>query len=357
METVNLDLGTNSYTIYIEPGLLNQLGTYIPGDELMVVTDDLVDSHYGQQLAMALGDRGFIKYVLPRGEESKTLEQASIILDFMLKNRLSRRSKVIALGGGMVGDIAGFCASIYMRGIDYYQVPTTLLAQVDSSVGGKTAVNMPQGKNLVGSFYQPKAVLIDPFLLGTLDQKQIVSGLGEVIKYGLIADYELFKLLKKNITELLNLNYGMLTQTIKRCCEIKAQITGADEREMGNRKILNLGHTLGHSLEMVTRYQTYAHGEAVLLGIYYEAAIALALDLINADYFTEIKEIIEALPLALKIKAKPRELMEPMELDKKNKDNKISLILPVGPGKAQEFLFDPSVLLELLDQAVGGEIL
>ncbi len=354
METVTLDLGKDSYTIYIEPGLLKQLSSYIEGDELLVVTDDRVDALYGQQLTTALEDKKFIKYVLPQGEESKTMEQASRLLTFMIESQLSRGAKIIALGGGMVGDMAGFCASVYMRGIDYYQVPTTLLAQVDSSVGGKTAVNMPQGKNLVGSFYQPKAVLIDPLLLQTLEHKQLISGLGEVIKYGLIVDYDFFTFLRQHMAALLTLDQNFLTRVIRGCCEIKARITGADERELGDRKLLNYGHTLGHSLEMVTNYQTYAHGEAVLLGMYYEGAIALALRLITDDYFAEIKELIKRLLPTLALPVTPGELINPMEIDKKNKGSRISLILPIGPGRVQEYLFDREALLTLLEKVIGG---
>lgn len=353
MEKVAIDLGVNQYTIYIESRIINQLGDYIQGQELIVITDEVVNSLYGHILREVFHDRNMLLYVLPSGEENKTLGQATAILNYMLDHQLSRNAKLIAFGGGVVGDIGGFCASIYMRGIDYYQVPTTLLAQVDSSVGGKTAINMPQGKNLIGSFYQPKGVIIDPSLLATLPPQQIISGLGEVIKYGIILDYSFLTFLNKHLDELLNLNQGILKQVIKRCLEIKSKITMMDERESGVRKILNHGHTLGHSLEAATGYGVFTHGEAVLWGMLMEASMACQQGLINQGYFNQIASLIHRCPISIQPTISAEALLQHMLLDKKNQENRISLILPVGQGMVKEFFYDREALLNMIKIGIG----
>lgn len=348
MERIRIPLPSGEYPIYIESGLIMKAGELIEGKELVVITDAQVDALYGETLIQGLKTPPVIKYVVPPGESSKSFSQVEGIMSLMLDHQISRKGVIIALGGGVVGDLAGFAASIYMRGIDYYQVPTTLLAQVDSSVGGKTGINMPQGKNMVGSFYQPKGVIIDPMVLKTLPMKQVVSGMGEVVKYGFIEDYSFHQYLKTHLEELLALDQAHLTRVIKRCCEIKAAITLADEREQGRRKILNFGHTLGHALEAATDYQVYAHGEAVIEGMRYEGALAHLLGHISADYYQEMEALLRAFPMDRSPLPLPEELLSYMEVDKKNQGKGISFILPVGKGQVQEFHFHREFLKEIL---------
>lgn len=350
MEKIYIDLGINSYYIYIKEGLLNFLSSYIgKADKYLIILDENVEKVYGDMVCKNLEANEIYKIVIPYGEESKNLGLVEKVLSRMIEIGITRRSKIIALGGGVVGDIAGFCASIYMRGIPFIQVPTTLLSQVDSSIGGKTGVNMPYGKNMVGSFYQPEVVIIDINTLQTLDKKELISGLGEVIKYGIIWDYDFFNIINKNISNILKLEESIMKIIIKRCCEIKAEIVSKDEKELGIRKILNHGHTIGHGLEVITDYKEYNHGEAVLLGIYYESFIAKNLGYIEEDYFIEIESLIKNLNISLDIsKFNMEDLVYAMMKDKKNKEGKISFILPMGKGKVQEKSFNKIDLISEL---------
>lgn len=349
MEGVRINLDRNSYNIVINDGLLDRLDEYIICSEIAVITDDIVDSLYFKRLKNSLGDRIKLKYVIPAGEGSKTLAMAEEILSYFSENRLSRQATIISFGGGVVGDLAGFCSSIYMRGVDYYQIPTTLLSQVDSSVGGKTGVNLPTGKNLIGTFYQPKGVFIDTGLLKTLNSALIRSGMGEVIKYGIIKDYGFFKFIEENLPSIIKLDSEAIIHAIKTSCEIKASIVALDEREAGLRKILNHGHTIGHSLEALTKYKEFTHGEAVLIGIFYETKIAEALALITKDYANEIYQLIINTGIETKLTIDKNEILQLMLNDKKNRDGKISFILPNGRGKVGEYLISPEDLIGMLE--------
>lgn len=349
METVHVDLGPSSYAIRIATGLLDHIREYLDQAEgWVVITDEVVDALYGSRLGQALGDTAS-RVVISQGEKAKNLKTVGGILGKMLDLGLTRRSAVIALGGGVVGDVAGFCASIYMRGIPFVQVPTTLLAQVDSSVGGKTGVNLPGGKNTVGSFYQPRGVLIDPDTLNTLPKRQLVSGVAEVIKYGVVYDHGFFGYLQEHFADLLRLDEKVVARVIKRCCEIKAEVVAKDEEEMGLRKILNCGHTVGHALETVTAYQQYTHGEAVMLGLYLETRMAEALGFADPSYGYEILTLLGKTGVNLTLDGDlVDELVGSMTADKKNRGGRISFVLPAGKGTTREVLLTVQEITELL---------
>ncbi len=338
MEKVFIDLGEMSYGIHIEESLLNSISDYIgDADKWMIITDKNVDQLYGGKVTKALEGKEIHKFIIDPGEESKTFSTVENILNEMIEEGLTRRSKIIALGGGVVGDIAGFCASIYMRGISFIQIPTTLLAQVDSSVGGKTGVNMSQGKNMIGSFYQPQVVIIDTDTLSTLPKRELISGMGEIVKYGVIWDYNFLNFIEENLEDIMNLEEEIMKKIIKKCCQIKAEVVSEDEKELGIRKILNFGHTIAHAIETLTDYKRYTHGEAVSIGIYYEALMAKSFGYIDEEYFKKIENLIKNLGVCLDISEFSIEsLREAMMKDKKNKDDKISFILPKGREKVEE---------------------
>lgn len=342
MEKVLINLNEDAYTIYIKNNLLNSISELLPrADKYFIISDQNVSRIYLDGLLKSLSGNKLYQFIIEAGESSKNLLVVENILNTMIEKNLSRNSMVIALGGGVVGDIAGFCASIFMRGIGFIQVPTTLLAQVDSSVGGKTGVNMAGGKNLVGSFYQPHAVLIDTLTLNSLSRREIISGLGEIIKYGIVWDYVFFDYIDKKLDVILDLDEKTLNEVIKRCCTIKAEIVAKDEKEIGLRKILNFGHTIAHSLECITNYKKYSHGEAVVIGIYYESLIGHSLGLIDDNYLKKIKNLILKLEIDLDITKYPKSsLIEAMAKDKKNKEGKISFILPVARGQVEEVLLN-----------------
>lgn len=350
MERLLIDLEEKSYFIHIDMNLLDSIENYCgKGDKFAIITDENVDKLYGNKILTLLKDKEVYKIVLPSGEGSKNLKTVEGVLNTILDYGLTRKSIIIALGGGVVGDIAGFCASIYMRGIDFIQVPTTLLSQVDSSVGGKTGVNMTKGKNIVGSFYQPKVVVIDLNFLKTLPRRELISGIGEVIKYGIIYDYEFLKYVNAGLQEVYQLDENVMKKVIKRCCEIKSEIVSKDEKEEGLRKILNYGHTIGHGLEAATDYKKFTHGEAVLIGIYYEALMAKQLGYIDEFYFCEIATIIKNTGVPLEEHEIPWiKAIDYMLKDKKNKDGKISFILPRDKGKVLEILLTVEEIKNIL---------
>lgn len=348
MERVKIDLGENSYNILIEKGLLRSLRNLIDHnlEQNFIITDTNVDTLYGNYINTL---DNYNKIVIEPGEQSKSIDVTVNILKQMLEKGLSRKSNVIAFGGGVVGDLTGFCSSIYMRGISFTQIPTTLLAQVDSSVGGKTGINLLDYKNSVGTFYQPNKVIIDTELLHTLPYKELLSGIGEIIKYGIIYDYKFFKYIVENIEQIKRCDNDIISYIIKRCCEIKADIVSQDEKEEGLRKILNFGHTLGHALEGVTTFSKYTHGEAVIVGMYYETLMAKRLKIIDEKYTGEILEFLEGLGLNLNIDSYSiSELTDWMVRDKKNRQGKISFILPVAKGKAEEKLLEKHEVESLL---------
>ncbi|MBB6218077.1 3-dehydroquinate synthase [Anaerosolibacter carboniphilus] len=340
MEKLQIDLGEKSYPIYIGSGLLERLEDYIDtADQWVVITDENLESLYEAWLKQTLKNKTVYKIVIVPGEESKNIHTVVEIIDYLHEIGCTRQSKILAFGGGVVGDIAGFCASIYMRGIEYIQMPTTLLAQVDSSVGGKTGINIAQGKNIMGTFYQPQAVIIDVNLLRTLSKRDFMSGLGEVVKYGVIYDYDFFQYIRSHRDEIFSLDQACIGYIIKRCCEIKAGIVSQDEKEKGMRKILNFGHTIGHALESITAYEKYTHGEAVWVGMYHEILLAERLGLIKHDYFEELLDFFQAMGVSYDISAYDKEgLIDMMSKDKKNLHGKISFILPIDRSKVVEKL-------------------
>jgi 3-dehydroquinate synthase len=343
MEKVRVDLGERSYDIAIGSNMLRSIGTSLdPFDfspKVAIVSNTTVHPLYGDVVSNSLKKAGFdvVTVTIPDGEEYKDLLRVEHIYNELLKAKLDRSSSLIALGGGVIGDMTGFAASTYMRGISYIQVPTTLLAQVDSSVGGKTGVNHKLGKNMIGAFWQPRLVWIDVKTLNTLQKREFLAGVAEVIKYGVIWDEELFDFLEKNRTRILNLDRDVLMYVIKRSCEIKAEVVSKDEREAGLRSILNFGHTIGHAIETVTGYRKYLHGEAVSIGMYLEAKLASMLDLINDKEVVRIKALIDSYSLPSE---KPQDIdvghiLSSMELDKKVVAGQLKFILPEKIGKVR----------------------
>jgi 3-dehydroquinate synthase len=338
VQTVQVDVGHTRYPITIGSGLLTKrelLDARIPGRDLMVVTNTTVAPLYLAPLRGALGERRIAECVLPDGEQHKTLKTAGRVLDAMVENKLNRDATVLALGGGVVGDIAGFCAACYQRGIGYVQIPTTLLAQVDSSVGGKTGVNHIGGKNLIGAFHQPLAVIADTDTLATLPDRELAAGVAEVIKYGCVWDPLLFDWLEQNVGKLLARDTAALTYAIAQSCQIKAAVVAQDEREQGLRAILNFGHTVGHAIEAATAYETYLHGEAVALGMLIAVDLSCRLGMTDAAVKARLHDLVTraGLPtVAPKIgAARAREFMQ---MDKKVLSGKLRLVLLEKLGRA-----------------------
>ena len=340
MHTLHVDLGERGYPIYIgrdlfaDPSLLQP---HLAGSEVALVSNEIVAPRYLERVRNALGEgRRVSEIVLPDGEQHKTLECLEQIFDRLMADRHSRATTLVAVGGGVVGDITGFAAACYQRGVNFIQVPTTLLAQVDSSVGGKTAVNHPRGKNMIGAFHQPRAVLIDTNTLHTLPEREFAAGLAEVIKYGLICDQPFYRWLEGNLSRLLGREEAPLAEAIERSCANKARVVAADEREGGLRAILNLGHTFGHAIETSQGYGAWLHGEAVAAGM------VLALRLSARRGWIDGAEVakLEQLLAAVKLPAKPPENLSPdqfldlMGHDKKVIDGRLRLVLLRAIGEA-----------------------
>lgn len=339
MKTLKVDLGDRSYPIYIGSGLLRQADLFtrhIKSRQVMVVTNDTIAPLYLNPLLELLSSFQVESLVLPDGEEYKNLDTVSRIFDALMEHRFNRNATLVALGGGVIGDITGFAAACYQRGIAFIQVPTTLLAQVDSSVGGKTGVNHPQGKNMIGSFHQPLCVIADLLVLNSLEDRELSAGLAEVIKYGLIRDGEFFCWIEKNIEALLQRQPEVLAFTIERSCINKAQIVVADERESGVRAILNLGHTFGHAIETGTGYGKYLHGEAVAIGICQAADLSCRLGRLSRSEVNRVIKLIQRanLPVVPPLELESPRILDIMSVDKKNIDGKIKLILLEAMGKA-----------------------
>jgi 3-dehydroquinate synthase len=298
-QIVSVTLGERSYDIVLHPGLLAKVGDRLSAlttsPKIGVVTDRHVASRYLQGTLRSLRKAGYdpTPIILPPGERTKTLGTIAKILDTLARHKFERQSLLLALGGGVIGDVTGFAAAIYQRGIPFVQVPTTLVAQVDSSVGGKTGVDHRLGKNLIGAFYQPRAVLIDPLTLRTLPRREWIAGLAEVIKYGIIADEEFFAFLEQEIPALSKLEEEPVIHVIKRSCEIKAQVVAADELESDRRRILNYGHTIGHALESLAGYRGLIHGEAVGIGLVQEADLACHMGLCGRDVVERIRSLVQ----------------------------------------------------------------
>ena len=332
-KTLTVDLGDRSYPIFIGSKLLSdkELLPLFCTDQVLVVTNQTVEPLYAEKIQSVL--QGRVKKVhlvsLPDGEKYKNFETLNLIFDALLQNTFNRKSTVVALGGGVVGDMAGFAAACYQRGVNFIQVPTTLLSQVDSSVGGKTGINHPLGKNMVGAFYQPQCVLIDMDVLDTLPQRELSAGLAEVIKYGLIYDNEFFCWLESNIEALMSFNKDALAYAIEKSCEIKADVVAQDEHEGGIRAILNLGHTFGHAIESAMGYGNWLHGEAVGCGMIMAADMSKRLGWLSAKDVERTKSLIRAagLPDCVPEEMGADVFLKYMAVDKKNINDRIRLVL------------------------------
>jgi 3-dehydroquinate synthase len=331
MQRVTIDLGVRSYPILIGPGLLDDpvvLAGAVEARDVLVVSNEIVGPLYLDRLLQGLLGKRVATVSLPDGEQHKTLEVTSRVFDALVSNRMNRDACVVALGGGVVGDIAGFAAACYQRGVDFVQVPTTLLAQVDSSVGGKTGVNHPGGKNLIGAFFQPRAVVSDTATLGTLPPRELRAGLAEVIKYGLIADPPFLDWLETHLAALLALDPDALAHAVRRSCEIKAEIVAADEHEHGRRALLNLGHTFGHAIETAAGYGEWLHGEAVAAGMLLAVDLSRRLGWLADDEVARVQDLLRrtGLPGAAPPIGASRAL-ELMGMDKKVLAGRIRLVL------------------------------
>jgi 3-dehydroquinate synthase len=336
VDTVEVALGERSYPIHIGPNLLRDAKLHgSTAKQVLIVSNDVVAPLYLQKLRDGLRDREVHTLVLPDGERHKTLETFAAIIDRLVEARFHRDSCLFALGGGVIGDLTGFAAASFQRGIDFVQLPTTLLAQVDSSVGGKTAVNHPQAKNMIGAFHQPIAVVADTDTLRTLPPRELAAGLAEVIKYGLISDERFFAWLERNMAKLRAFDADALVYAIRRSVEIKAAIVAEDERERGRRALLNLGHTFGHALEALSGYERWLHGEAVAIGIKLAARTSAALGDLAGDDCDRIEALLGSagLPTAapgIEIDT----LLERMQLDKKATQSGLRLVLLDSIGDA-----------------------
>ena len=340
MAILNLDLGTRSYPIYIDSGLLSKtelLSSHIRAKRVCIVSNDLVAPLYIDALKAKLTDFTVDEVILPDGEAEKSLANFEVIMSHLLTNEHGRDTTLIALGGGVIGDITGFAAACYQRGIDFIQIPTSLLSQVDSSVGGKTAVNHPLGKNMVGAFYQPKAVFIDIDSLKTLPVREFNAGMAEVIKYGILGDKEFFEWLEANIAAIKSADKQVLAQMIEKCCQCKADIVASDERESGVRALLNLGHTFGHAIEAEQGYGVWLHGEAVATGMVLAAKLAVAMNLLEVSELRRMEKLIAAfdLPVIAPQDMGFAEFMRHMRRDKKNIAGKLRFIIPTAIGQSE----------------------
>ena len=338
MKTLTVDLGDRSYPIYIGQGLLTQglLAQHIHGKQVMVVSNTTVAPLYMNKVLSQLDGFDVGQVILPDGEIYKTPEVLNQVYDALLKGHFDRKTTLIALGGGVVGDMTGFAAACYQRGVNFIQIPTTLLAQVDSSVGGKTGVNHPLGKNMIGAFYQPQCVLCDTDTLNTLEDRQLSSGLAEVIKYGIIRDRGFFDWLVAHADKLLNRDPQALSYAIEQSCQNKADVVTEDEREAGVRALLNLGHTFGHAIETAEDYRGLLHGEAVGVGICLAAQMSEDMGWIDSRATQEIEQLSQAmrLPTAIPAGLKAEELIQHMQIDKKVDNGRVRLILLKAVGQA-----------------------
>ena len=336
--TITIELGARSYPIRLGSGLLADAASYpeAQGRSCRLITDRNVAAGYLAPVRSALGLADGHCLVLPPGEARKTLDTAGHAVDWLLGSRLPRDGLVIALGGGVIGDLAGFAAAICQRGVDFIQVPTTLLAQVDSSVGGKTGVNHPRGKNLIGAFHQPCAVVTDLQTLASLPRRELLAGLAEVIKYGMLGDAAFFRWLEQHLDALLALESGALATAVENCCRMKARIVAQDEREAGPRALLNLGHTFGHAIETHTGYEAWLHGEAVAAGLCMAADLSRRLGWLPAADAARCARLIgrAGLPTRAPGDLTPERFLELMGQDKKVKAGQLRLVLLRALGEA-----------------------
>lgn len=359
MKTLHVNLGTRSYPIHIGTGLLDNpelIRPHIQGQEVMVVTNETIAPLYLKRTLALLDGYDVATVILPDGEQYKTLDTLNLVFDALLKKHFTRRCTLIALGGGVIGDITGYAAASYQRGVNFIQIPTTLLAQVDSSVGGKTGVNHALGKNMIGAFHQPQCVIADTETLNTLDDRQLSAGLAEIIKYGLINDADFFAWLEQNMPGLLARDPDALAYAIERSCHDKAEIVAADERESGVRALLNLGHTFGHAIETGTGYGNWLHGEAVGCGMWMAAELSHQHGWFTQTELDRTRDIIvkAKLPIEPPASMSSEQFLDIMAVDKKNLEKKIRLVLMKGIGKSFISVdFDNALLKELLEKKLA----
>lgn len=356
MKTARVSLGSRSYKVHISAGILSgKLGSLISGfpgiTKVIIITDKNVERSYGDIVTKALHDYKLDATVvsIDPGEEQKSLSMAEDLYNRLFEHGMDRKGLIIALGGGVVGDLAGYVAATYMRGIPYVQVPTTLVAQIDSSIGGKVAVNHARGKNLIGCFYQPKAVYIDPLTLKTLPREEIAQGLVEVIKYGVIRDASFFDYLDKNLPGALHLEPDILEKVIENCCRIKAWVVERDEREeTGLRSILNYGHTLGHAIEAVGKYKGPRHGEGVAIGMILATGIAVRLGMADEKVLERQRQLLQRAGAPTYYREDAEPLFDFLYRDKKTVGGRLNFVLPVKIGKVVLKEVDIDVVREVL---------
>ena len=362
MHEVKVPLGARSYSIQIGTGILPRLGQECAqlglGRRAAIITDAHVAPLYAERTQASLKDAGFepILITAPTGEKAKSLKTVQACYDQLAAHRLERKSFVVALGGGVVGDLAGFVAATYLRGIPFIQVPTTLLAQVDSSVGGKVGVNLKSGKNLVGAFHQPRLVMCDLETLSTLPERELRAGLAEVIKYGIIYDAPFFASLEAGMEGLLRYQLDLLANVIQRSCEIKAEVVSQDETEGGLRAILNFGHTIGHGLEAISHYGRYLHGEAIAIGQVAAACLSRRLLGLSEEEVGRVRRLFQRAGLPIKVRLSParlEELLAAMRLDKKVSGGEIQFVLAERLGLVR---YGCAVPLELVGWAIGQPV-
>jgi 3-dehydroquinate synthase len=339
MKTLQVDLGARSYPIYIGQALLGKkkwVTPYVKGQQVLVVTNETIAPLYLDKVLKAFSDYQTAEVILPDGEEYKTLERLNPIFERLLTQRFDRQTTLVALGGGVVGDMVGFAAACYQRGVPFIQIPTTLLAQVDSSVGGKTGVNHALGKNMIGAFHQPSCVVIDTNTLETLDDRQLSAGLAEIIKYGLINNLPFFEWLETHAADLLARNPQKLGEAIAQSCQDKATLVAEDERESGRRALLNLGHTFGHAIETGMGYGEVLHGEGVAIGMVLAAKMSARLGSINEADVNRVIALIEKMDLPTEVpnQMTVKKMLGFMQVDKKVREGKIRLVLLEKLGKA-----------------------
>jgi len=338
MNTETVNLKDRSYPIFIGKGASQEpeaLIDRVKGSDVAIISDEVVAPLYLNQLLEGLPEKNIITYVLPKGEQEKKLKTVHKIIDHLLQNGFGRDATLISLGGGVVCDITGFVASVFMRGVSVIQIPTTLLAQVDASVGGKTGVNHSLGKNLIGSFYQPSAVVCDTAFLSSLDPKEMSDGLAEIIKYGLIYDRDFFVWLQTNISNILEQDRASLRHAVQRSCQIKAEIVAQDEREQSIRAILNFGHTFGHAIENQTGYDQWSHGQAIAAGMVLASKLSAKMSLISEEDVELIKDILLRAGLPVEPpKISTHDFIDAMKADKKVKARVIQLVLLKEIGSA-----------------------
>jgi len=342
MKKIRIDLGERSYDILVGKNILVQVGDLlshlVKSNSAIIVTHPSINKLYGNTIRTSLEGKGIKALTLevPEGESCKSIQQAEKLYDQLIENHCGRGTPLIALGGGVIGDLTGFVAATFLRGVPYIQIPTTLLSQVDSSVGGKTAVNHKLGKNLIGAFYQPKMVVIDLDTLKTLPEDEFRAGLAEIIKYGIIEDADLFAFLEKNVENILQLDGESLLHIIETSCAIKAKVVEKDERESRYRMVLNYGHTIGHAIEALTSYTRFKHGEAVAIGMIYAAKLSREMGQCSDDVIQRIYSLIEKFGFDTKLPDfTPRQYIESMYLDKKAMDKKIRFITVNDFGKVE----------------------